>query len=87
VAVAAAPRIRAEDVSWHYQGDLIWAGLDVEGRDVIKDVKTGKIERAYSRAEKVDALQLAEEYGLSAASRKTGIPRTTLNNWRARGIA
>jgi hypothetical protein len=46
VPVAAPARIRAEEVVWHFQGDHVWMGRDTEGHDVMKDVKTGKIERA-----------------------------------------
>ena len=81
---AAQPR---EDISWYFTGSLVWMGRDAEGRDYQMDVKTGKIERAYSANEKREALQLIAEYGLSAVSRKTGIPRTTLKNWHVRGTA
>lgn len=87
VPVAAPPRIREDEIVWHFRGAVICAGLDSEGHDVVKDVRTGKIERAYSASEKRDALALVSEYGLSATSRKTGVPRTTLDNWKRRGIA
>jgi hypothetical protein len=75
-----------DDIAWHYRGALIWAGRDAEGDDYTRDVRSGKVERAYSLNQRREAMKLAEDYGLSAASRKTGIPRTTLKNWRARGF-
>jgi hypothetical protein len=85
VPVATPQQIR-DDISWYFTGRLIWMGTDTEGHVLVKDVKTGKIRRAYSPNEKRKALELVAEYGLSAASRKTGIPRTTLNNWHVRGV-
>jgi hypothetical protein len=83
VKVATREQIQA-DIEWHYVGDIVAMGRDIEGRDYEKDMKNGKVERVYSETEKTEALVVADEYGLSAASRKTGIPRTTLNNWNAR---
>lgn len=92
VAVATPEQVRravtfADDISWHFRGEVIWAGRDTEGADWERDVKTGKTVRVYSARQRSEAMRLAAEYGLSAASRKTGIPRSTLNNWKARGVA
>lgn len=91
IPVASEAQRRAaeerSDVDWHYFGSTHWFGRDAEGRDYEMDINTGKVERIYSVRDKRDALELIAEYGLSAASRKTSIPRTTLKNWHTRGIA
>jgi hypothetical protein len=71
------------DIDWHYVSPMIWFGRCPEGHDYA--LERGRVGRVYSLKQRQDALVLIVEYGLSAASRKTGIPRTTLKNWYTRG--
>lgn len=85
VRVATEAQRRAmrsrSDIDWYYTGSpVLWFGLDTEGRDWIME-RNGKIARAYSQRQRQDAVKLAGEFGISAAARKTGIPRSTLKNW------
>jgi hypothetical protein len=81
----ASPQVPvSEDIVWHFKGKHVYMGTDPEGRDFEKDVKTGSVTRVYSINDRREAVALADEYGLSAAARKTGIPRSTLQNWKRR---
>ena len=72
------------DIDWHYTSPLIWFGRSPEGHDYA--LERGRITRVYSLRERQEALAVVSDYGLSAASRKTGIPRTTLKNWHTREV-
>jgi hypothetical protein len=72
------------EATYHYTAARHSFGVTVNGWDVRRDDITGKVTRIHSLNEKRDALALVSEYGLSAASRKTGISRNTLKAWRDR---
>lgn len=70
------------DISWHYVSPSVWLGRSPQGHDFA--LERGRIARIYSLRQREEALALVAEYGLTAASRKAGIPRTTLKNLQTR---
>jgi len=73
------------EVDYYYHGNGLSVGTTREGYTVARH-ESGKIERIYSVRERQEAVSVAGEIGLTAASLKLDIPRNSIKSWIRRGI-
>jgi hypothetical protein len=70
---------------WHYRSPTHIYGSDSSGHSVEFDRATGRVTRLYSVNERRQAVDYAQRFGPTKASRKLGVPVNTIKSWAKRG--